>query len=89
MTNEQLYLAIRLPIIFNTIIVMVGILITNRIIGKLRNGLYPRIHDLRSHLDQRFEDFREFMDAKFATAHAELIRVEQAMDARLKHLENR
>ena len=82
MTNEQLYLVIGLPIISNLIVVLVGIL--------LNNG---RLSDLKSHvdskfaaIDQRLNDFKEVMSARFDTAHANLLRVEQVLDARLKHL---
>lgn len=41
-----------------------------------------RLSDLRSHMDTRFDDMR-------ATWQAELRRVEEVLDARLKHLESR
>ena len=37
----------------------------------------------------RFDSLIQIMTAKFETAHVELTRVEQIMDARLKHLEER
>jgi hypothetical protein len=77
LTNEQLYLLVSLPIISNTIVALIGILINN-----------GRLSDLRGHMDDRIDDLKETINAKFATAHAELIRVEQVMDARLKHLED-
>ena len=68
-----------------TLAVLIGILVNN-----------SRLTDLRSHMDARFSDMRETinslketMNARFETAHAELLRVEQVMDARLKHLEER
>jgi hypothetical protein len=39
-----------------------------------------RLSDLRSHIDNRFDDMRD-------TWRAELRRVEEVIDARLKHLE--
>jgi len=70
------------------IAVLVGILINN-----------SRITDLRSHIDSRFNDvdrrFNEMdrkMDQRFddikETWRAELHRVEEVLDARLKHLED-
>jgi hypothetical protein len=41
-----------------------------------------RLTDLRSHMDSRFDDMR-------ATWHSELRRVEEVLDAGLKHLEER
>lgn len=50
------------------------------LIGILINN--SRLTDLRSHMDSRFDDMR-------ATWHSELRRVEEVLDARLKHLEER
>ena len=41
-----------------------------------------RLSDLRSHIDHRFDDMKD-------TWRAELHRVEEVLDARLKHLEER
>lgn len=41
-----------------------------------------RLTDLRSHVDKRFDDLKD-------TWRAELRRVEDVLDARLKHLEER
>ena len=61
-----------------TLAVLVGILVNN-----------SRLSDLRGHMDTRFEDLKAVMDARFEAAHADLVRVEQVMDARLRHLEER
>lgn len=50
------------------------------LIGILINN--SRLTDLQSHMDSRFDDMR-------ATWHSELRRVEEVLDARLKHLEER
>lgn len=50
------------------------------LVGILINN--SRLNDLRSHMDARFDDMRE-------TWRAELRRVEEVLDARLKHLEER
>jgi hypothetical protein len=50
------------------------------LVGILINN--SRLGDLRSHIDARFDDMRE-------TWRAELRRVEEVIDARLKHLEER
>ena len=50
------------------------------LIGILIND--SRLTDLRSHMDSLFDDMR-------ATWHSELRRVEEVLDARLKHIEER
>ena len=67
MTNVQLYLAIGIPMLFNAVLVGVG------------------LGDVNAKLDainQRFDDMRDLW-------RAELRRVEEILDARLKHLEER
>jgi hypothetical protein len=60
MTNEQLYMAIGIPILFNALMFIV----------------------LMTHISSRFADAKD-------TWRAELRRVEEVIDARLKHLEER
>ncbi len=48
------------------------------LVGILINN--SRLNDLRSHIDARFDDMREAW-------RAELRRVEEVLDARLKHIE--
>lgn len=50
------------------------------LVGILINN--SRLSDLRSHMDARFDDMRQ-------TWQSELRRVEEVLDARLKHLEER
>ena len=50
------------------------------LVGVLINNV--RLNDLRQHMDSRFEDIKD-------TWRAELRRVEEVIDARLKHLEER
>ena len=76
MTNEQLYLAIGAPILFNTItLVAVYVLLNARI-----NEMGTRVTDGFTAINQRFDDMRDLW-------RAELRRVEELLDARLKHLE--
>lgn len=83
MTDQTVQIALTVGI--PTLTVLVGILINN-----------SRLTDLRSHMDsqfagvnQRFDDVnRRFDDAKDVWR-AELHRVEEVIDARLKHLEER
>jgi hypothetical protein len=50
------------------------------LVGILINN--TRLTDLRAHIDQRFEEMKELW-------RAELHRVEEILDARLKHIEER
>jgi hypothetical protein len=68
-TNEQLYLAIAVPIIFNTAIVLF-----------VYSALNTRLTEGFAAINQRFDDMRDLW-------RAELRRVEEILDARLKHLE--
>jgi hypothetical protein len=58
--------------------VLVGILINNSRFSDLNT----RFGELRSHVDARFDDMKE-------TWRSELHRVEEVLDARLKHIEER
>ena len=69
MTNEQLYLAIGLPVVLN--------LIFN---GAMFLMLGARMQDRFTAIDKRFDDMRDLW-------RAELRRVEEVLDARLKHIE--
>lgn len=71
MTNQQLYLAIGVPMLFNaTLTGIVGALFTAHVNAKF------------AAIDKRFDDMRDLW-------RAELRRVEEVLDARLKHLEER
>ena len=59
-----------------TLAVLVGILVNN-----------ARLSDLRGYIDHRFDALQQILIARFAEQKAELLRVEQVMDARLRHLE--
>ena len=65
--------------------VLVGILINN---SRL-NDTNARIGDLRGHMDARFNDVDRRFDEMRDLWRSELYRVEQVIDARLKHLEER
>ena len=66
-TNEQLYLAIGIPMLFNAS--LIGIVIAH-------------INARFNAVDRRFDDMRDLW-------RAELRRVEEVLDARLKHIEER
>jgi hypothetical protein len=71
MTNAQLYLAIGVPILVNTVALAAVYLL-----------LSARMTDGFAAVNTRFDDMRDLW-------RAELRRVEEVLDARLKHLEER
>ena len=77
MSDTQL-LTIALAAVPNMLAVLAGILINN---ARL-NDTNTHIAELRMHMDTRFDDMRD-------TWRAELHRVEEVLDARLRHLEER
>ena len=91
MTDTQI-LTIVLASVPSTIAVLIGILINNARLTDTNT----RIGELRSHMDDRFRDVdRRFaqIDLRFEEIkelwRSELHRVEEILDARLKHIEER
>jgi hypothetical protein len=80
--NESQILTIALASVPTMLTVLIGILINNSRLSDIDRRLIARIDDLRSHMDARFDDMR-------TTWQSELRRVEEVLDARLKHLEAR
>ena len=72
--STQLALSMGVP----TLAVLVGILINNYRMGDMNS----RMDDLRAHMDARFDDMKDMW-------RSELHRVEEVLDARLRHLEER
>ena len=72
------FLSIALASVPTMLTVLIGILINNSRLTDMNT----RITELRSHMDARFDDMR-------VTWQAEWRRVEEVLDARLKHLEER
>jgi hypothetical protein len=73
-TNEQLYIAVGIPLLFNA--TLAGVLIA------YINAKFQDVSSRFNAVDRRFDDMRELW-------RAELHRVEEVLDARLKHLEER
>lgn len=71
MNNSQLYLAIGVPVVLNTLL-----------IGFFWAHINSRLSTHFGAINQRFDDMRDLW-------RAELLRVEQVLDARLKHLEEK
>ena len=76
--NPGQILSLALASVPTMLTVLMGILINNSRLSDVN----ARINDLRSHMDSRFDEMR-------AAWHSELRRVEEVLDARLKHLEER
>jgi hypothetical protein len=77
-TPTQLALTISVP----TITVVVGILINNIRLSDLRGEINTRFDEMNVRMDHRFADMKDMW-------RSELHRVEEVLDARLKHLEER
>lgn len=73
-TNQQLYLVIGIPMLFNA--TLIGLLVA------LMNSKFTAVNARFNAIDKRFDDMRDLW-------RAELHRVEEVLDARLKHLESR
>jgi len=74
MTNTQLNLAIGIPMLFNATLI--------RLVVALMSAKFAGVNARFDAVDQRFDDMRDLW-------RAELRRVEEILDARLKHLEFR
>ena len=77
MTDAQI-LTIALATVPTMITVLIGILINS-----------SRLGDLRCYMDARFNDVDRRLDEMKDMWRSELHRVEEVLDARLKHLEDR
>ena len=82
MTPEtQTLLSVGIP----TLAVLIGILVNNARLNDVNarlNDIGTRLSEMRTHFDQRIDDVKE-------TWRSELRRVEEVIDARLSHLEER
>ena len=84
-TNEQLYLAIGIPLLFNaSLIGVIAALLNSKFDAKFEsiNTRFDAVNARFDAIDKRFDDMRDLW-------RAELRRVEEIIDARLKHLEER
>jgi hypothetical protein len=77
-TNQQLYLAIGIPILFNA--TLTGLVVS--LLSAHFNARFNAIDKRFDAVDKRFDDMRDLW-------RAELRRVEEVLDARLKHIEER
>ena len=87
-TNEQLYLAIGIPMLFNATLIGLVVALFNARFTGVDKGFdavdkrFDAVDKRFDAVDQRFDDMRDLW-------RAELHRVEEVLDARLKHLEER
>jgi outer membrane murein-binding lipoprotein Lpp len=94
MTSDQIFTVAAASV--PTVTVMIGILLNNSRLGDLSHNLNARIDDMGSRINDlgsRIDDLRSQMNTRFddqrAMWQADLRRVEEVLDARLKHLEER
>ena len=83
MTPDTHILTIAMSTAPTMVLVLVGILINNARLGDTNTRIgetNTRIGELRSHMDVRFEEMKDLWCS-------ELHRVEEVLDARLKHIE--
>ncbi len=83
MTPDTQILTIALSTVPTMLLVLVGIMINNARLGDTNTRIGEtniRIGELRSHMDVRFEEMKDLW-------RSELHRVEEVIDARLKHIE--
>jgi hypothetical protein len=99
-TNEQLYIAIGIPLLFNASL-------TGLLFALMNSALNSKLDAFRSEINAKFATLEARMEGRFAAIdarfdaidqrfddmrelwRAELHRVEEILDARLKHLESR
>ena len=76
--NDTQMLTIAFASVPTMLTVLIGILLNNARLSDVNS----RLGELRSHMNRRFEEIKE-------RCRTELHRVEEILDARLKHLEDR
>lgn len=93
MTDTQI-LTIAMSTAPTMLIVLVGILINNARLGDLSSSLNSRLNDMHTRIGEtntRIGELRSHMDVRFEEMkylwRSELHRVEEVIDARLKHIE--
>ena len=77
MTNEQLYMTIGIPLVFNALM----FLVLNFRIGTVESAVNARMTSLETTMHKLLESHSKAWEAN-------LRRVEEVMDARLKHIED-
>jgi hypothetical protein len=90
MADTQSILTVGLP----TLAVLIGILVNNSRfndfnsrLSELRSDMNRRFDDTNRRFDDRFDDMNHRIEDTRDLLRAEFLRVEQVLDARVKHLE--
>jgi hypothetical protein len=83
--NDTQMLTIALAAVPTMLTVLVGILLNNARLSDVNS----RLGEFRSHMDARFNDVDRRFDEMKEMWRTELHRVEEVIDARLRHLEER
>ena len=90
LTNIQLYLAIGVPVLANAVIIGLLMAYTNAKLDAMRDDIKMRFegvdHRFQS-VDNRFDGVNQRFDDMRGLWLAELHRVEEVLDARLRHIE--
>lgn len=68
---------------------LVGILVNNRQLDALRTEINLLRTELNSRIEREINSLRNEVNARFEAQMQALLRVEQVLDARLQHLEER
>jgi hypothetical protein len=72
---------------FPTFAVLIGILVNNSRLNDFARAVDSRFADSARSIDARFADTNRHIDGVRDVLRAEMFRMEQVIDARLKHLE--
>jgi hypothetical protein len=83
--NDTQILTIAFASVPTMLTVLIGILLNNARLSDVNS----RLGELRSHMDSRFNDIDRRFEEMKEMWRTELHRVEEVLDARLKHLEDR
>ena len=87
--NDSQILTIVLATVPNLIGLLAAILINNSRMTDMKGDINTRFMELRTHMDVRFNAVDQRFDDMRDMWRSELHRVEEILDARLKHLEER
>jgi hypothetical protein len=79
----QAILAATIP----TLAVLIGILVNNSRLSDLRSDINRRFDNMGRRFDDRFDEVNRRIEDTRDLLRAEFLRVEQVLDARVKHLE--
>jgi hypothetical protein len=83
--NDTQILTIALASVPTMLTVLIGILLNNARLSDVNS----RLGEFRSHMDARFNDVDRRFEEMKEMWRTEMHRVEEVLDARLKHLEDR